>query len=851
MKRFFVLATILLTSDLLAQGIQPSERNEDFDDGALQRARNAYFYDIRTSGEEKDLTVINQKEYDAMMSMENRNSFKSLSNPAWIQIAGSQENHNSGRIRDIVADPANPNTVYVATGSGGVWKCQDITSKPTKWIDLSERLPTLLCGAMALDPKNPNILFLGTGESPNDGYKYMPGAGIFRSTDAGNNWTSVAPTTKAGGVCTQILIDSIDSKVIYVATASSSGLLKSTDGGDTWRKLTKLTISPTSIAYNAKNPLTLIVSGYGNIYRSVDSGATWTKTMTGITGSVGAVSVANAPGNANLFYATVSTGNGVFNGLFMSNDGGVNWKKMSGYDATLPGSNKNINPLARQGDWCNSITVRPSNPKQIFVAGLDTYMSNDSGVTWTQITDWNPGMHTYPGNYVHADHHRILFIGNTLYDCGDGGLAKASAPFINAWSTDCNHGLSTLQFVGVATDKNFTFVTGGCQDNSTNRASINDTTFTQTRGGDGGRGWVSSNDPSIVYTTYVRTTFYQSTDSGKSFPGANLIEQNTALYRIDESGFGNGEGSPFYPAYDVSRDGEIVAFGGNSHMWISTTGGSDEFTAVPPSASTKMGTYVNAVHVFQGEDATNYMWSAAGNNVWRSVDQGNTWVSKSVGEAVYGITSNPKNRNEVYAVSQGVGATQKHFFKSSDGGATFTSPATNFPNIGCWSVAVNPNDGMLFVGTDKGVVYSFDGGVTWNPLMNGMPLAEVLSLTLRGVNNDKLLAGTYGRGVFWIDIGALKGVDQGNVISELALDPVFPNPLSSQAASIGFSIKNSGVVTLKLHDVLGREVKILEKSYFDQGKHSVSFEKNNLPTGTYYIMLTSNGHSVSQKFVIE
>src|SRR6185436_2401808 len=133
----------------------------------------------------------------------------------------------------------------------------------------------------------------------------------------------------------------------------------------------------------------------------------------------------------------------------------------------------------------------------------------------------------------------------------------------------------------------------------------------------------------------------------------------------------------------------------------------------------------------QGEDQTAYMLAGSGNYLWRSVDQGQTWIKDTVGELVMGITSNPNNHNEVFVVTQGTASggdsqvTKKHFFKSTDGGNTFTNPATNFPPIGCWSVAYNPKDGNIFVGTDKGVVYSYDGGVTWNPLNNGMPLAEV------------------------------------------------------------------------------------------------------------------------------
>jgi hypothetical protein len=862
MSRFTVIFSIFFlaafgSSQIFAQGVDRDTRNDDYNDGALEKARNEYWNTIRTSGTEKDLAKIELNAYNAMRNMENRVAFKALGTPAWQPIASSQEGHSTGRIRDFCADPHNPNTVYVTAASGGVWKTPNITAKPIQWINLSDGLPTLMGGAIAIDPQHPNTLYLGTGEADGDGYKFPPGQGLFRSLDGGNNWTQVS---SIGGGYSQILVDSVNSQVVYAAyvvspffAPLSAGILKSTDGGTTWRKLSLSLSGPLSIAYNSQTPLTLVVGGYGGINRSVDSGATWVKSATGITGSIGQITVANAPSDPNLYYASVgSSSNNATLGVWMSIDAGVTWRKMMGYNSSLPASATNVNPLGNQQEWCNMIAVRPSNASQIVAAGLDSYTSNDSGVKWSQLSAWNPSLGTYPANYVHADHHHIGFLGNVLYDCGDGGIARATS-LSPIWSTDINEGLATMQFIGVDANKNFTFVTGGCQDNGTNRAYIQSSDFTLTRGGDGGRGWVSPNDSSIVYTTYVYSTFFQSQNGGKVFNSTNLIQQNTALFYDPTNNTGTGEGAPFYPAYDVSPDGIIVAYGGNQHVWTSTSGGSDGF----PLESNKTIPGATAMHIFQGEDESAFIWAGSGNNVWRSTDQGTTWLSKSVGELVMGITSNPANHNEVFVVTQGTSSggspqpTQKHFFKSEDGGANFT-PATNFPPIGCWSVAYNPNNGFLYVGTDKGVVYSYDGGATWNPLMNGMPLAEVMSLKIKGQGNDTLLAGTYGRGMFWIDLSQLAGVSPDQAASlPLSLDPSFPNPITSSNASMNFSLNNPGIATITLFDVLGREIRVLDKNYYTPGKHQVSFTTNDLVKGTYFVMLTANGRSVSQKIIVE
>jgi photosystem II stability/assembly factor-like uncharacterized protein len=853
----FVIMT-LAASQLFAQGSGHFVKNDEFDDGMLEKARNEYWSTIRTSGEEKDLSKIEMNAFNVMHSMENRSSFKSLSNPAWIPIGGSQAGHNNGRVRDVTADPNTPNVVYIATSTGGVWKTPDITAKPVQWISLSDRLPTLMCGAITFAP--PNTLILGTGEADGDGYRWPPGVGLFKSSDGGTNWTLVS---SIGKTFSQIIVDQTNPQVIYAAynnngfPAQSGGILKSTDGGDTWRKLALSLNGPISVAYNAIQPLTIVAGGFGSISRSTDSGSTWAKVTNGlpVNGSgvtVSRISVANAPSDPNLFYASIGEGTGgSLLGVWMSTDAGASWKKMMGYDANQSLSPTNINPFGQAQYWCNSIAVRPSSPKQIYVAGLDLYTSPDSGKDkWQQISFQYTTPESIPNSYIHADHHRLVFLGNVFYDCGDGGLARSTGSY-TSWSTDMNAGLATLEFVGVDADNDFTFVSGGCQDNSTNRALVNATEFTATRGGDGGRGWVSPDDPSIVYTTYIRTTFYKSEDGGINYNGNNPIEQNTDLYRINEFNSGSGEGSPFYPAYDASTDGSIVAFGGNVHMWMSFSGGQDGFTAVPKSKSTQVGT-VNAVHVFQGESQTSYMWAGAGNNVWRSEDQGLTWASKGIGELVEGITSNPKNHSEIFVVTQGIGASQKHFFHSTDGGATFTNPATNFPNIGCWSVAYSPVDGNIYVGTDKGVLYSYDHGVTWNPLMNGMPMVEVLSLRIKGAASDKLLAGTYGRGVFWIDASQLTGVNSSSkdVSQFLSLEPVNPNPISSSNATIHFTVKDPGLATITLHDILGRELRTLEKSYVEPGRHQVALSTSGMESGTYFVRLMQNGRSISEKIAL-
>ncbi|MEP7234975.1 MAG: T9SS type A sorting domain-containing protein, partial [Ignavibacteriota bacterium] len=143
-----------------------------------------------------------------------------------------------------------------------------------------------------------------------------------------------------------------------------------------------------------------------------------------------------------------------------------------------------------------------------------------------------------------------------------------------------------------------------------------------------------------------------------------------------------------------------------------------------------------------------------------------------------------------------------------------------------------------------------DDGVTWNPAMNGLPYVHVTELRVRGANGNRLLAGTYGRGMFWLDLTTLGTKTTPTVSENLKLEPTYPNPISSGNATVGFSLKNPGLATLSLHDVLGRELRILDKSYYSAGKHEAALNLAGIASGTYFILLTGNGNSVSEKIVI-
>ncbi|HEY6171352.1 MAG TPA: T9SS type A sorting domain-containing protein, partial [Candidatus Kapabacteria bacterium] len=194
-----------------------------------------------------------------------------------------------------------------------------------------------------------------------------------------------------------------------------------------------------------------------------------------------------------------------------------------------------------------------------------------------------------------------------------------------------------------------------------------------------------------------------------------------------------------------------------------------------------------------------------------------------------------------------------HVYKSVDGGATFTA-LPNFPNIGCNWIARKHSTGELFIATDKGVVYSKDEGQSWFALEQGLPNVQVLAIRLRGANDQYLLAGTYGRGMFKLDITGLTSVDEPKTApsaSIVTLNTVSPNPITNGNGTVNFSLSKNTVVTATIYDVLGRTAKILAKSPFGEGKHSLNFTTNDLPSGAYILSVAADGVAKTQRIVIE
>ncbi|MEO5783866.1 MAG: hypothetical protein ABIQ07_11365, partial [Ginsengibacter sp.] len=408
----------------------------------------------------------------------------------------------SGRITAIDGNASDGKTLYIGTAGGGVWKS---TNAGTSFKPIFDKYCQSI-GAIAIDQSKPNIVFAGTGES-NMRNSVSIGNGLYRTTDAGDNWTKVGLDSTEH--IAKIVIDPKNSDNIYVAApgplwsdSKNRGLYKSTDGGKTWDKILYINekAGVADVAVDPQNPNIVFAStwefrrfpyafnsgGTGSgFYKSSDGGKTWKELTNGLPAKpFGRIAFALAPSSPQNMLAIVES---EATGLYISSDGGESWKKQS---AT---SNVEARPF-----YFSVIQVDPKDSKRVYRPAYVFSYSNDGGYSFADASD--------EGGWLHSDMHALWINPNNtnqMYLGTDGGV-YFSLDKGATWMFIQN--LPVGQFYHVSIDNATPYnVMGGLQDNgswiapSSASGGISNSNWKSLYGGDGF--WVQPdpNDPNIIY----------------------------------------------------------------------------------------------------------------------------------------------------------------------------------------------------------------------------------------------------------------------------------------------------------------------------------------------------------------
>src|SRR5918997_408641 len=384
---------------------------------------------------------------------------KSFERLEWRQIGPA---NMGGRTADVEGVPGNPNLVYVATASGGLFKT---TNGGVRWTPVFERQGTISIGDIALEPGNPDVIWLGTGEAnPRNSVSF--GDGVYKSTDGARTWQHVG--LRDSRHVSRILINPRNPDVVYVGALGHAfgpneerGVFMTTDGGRTWSKtlyvdaehgVADMEIDPTNpnVLYAAvwkfrRTPWTHTSgSERGGVFKSTDGGRTWKKLETGLPKLAGRIGVKVAPSNPSVVYAIMEAKDGT---LYRSDDRGETWRNVS----------KQTNIVSR-GFYYTDMRVDPVNENRVYAVASTLFVSIDGGRTFRSIT-----------GRTHIDYHALWIDPlqpKRMWQGQDGGVA-VSYDAGETWEV-----VNTLpigQFYQIHADdrRPFYYVMGGLQDNGT------------------------------------------------------------------------------------------------------------------------------------------------------------------------------------------------------------------------------------------------------------------------------------------------------------------------------------------------------------------------------------------------
>jgi photosystem II stability/assembly factor-like uncharacterized protein len=647
---------------------------------------------------------------------------------------------NSGRISAVVVDPRDAKTVYAAAAQGGVWKTTD---GGDTWTPLTDPAPSLATGAIALDPQNPDTVYVGTGEETSSDDSYY-GSGLLKSTDGGATWTAIPGTfAGSGGFISSVAVHPSNAKVLLLAAGSGPsgcpGVFESTDGGMTWTNVLNLSVRADNVLFDPENGRNAYASLEGKgIYRSSDGGATWSAANgsggTSLPASgFGRVFLTIDPNDHLTLYAALADSvTGALSGLFRSNDGAITWSRLP----TVP------NFCGQQCWYTMAVAIAPGQPNIIFAGGdsaSPVARSLDGGLTWS----------TYPS--IHPNLHALAYStdGSRLYLGSDGGMwstTDISNSEVNF--TSLNQTLATLQYYpGLAispADINLAF--GGAQDNGTDRYAGR-SSWSTVDCGDGGASIIdSSTAPPTVYTNCTGATLDKSTDGGLSFSSAN-------------TGIDAADRVQWVPPITMDPDSPQTLYFGTQFVYR-TTNGALRWTPISPDLTTGGTHSLTAIAVSPADT----------NTIYAGADDGSVSVTHTASaptprwfgitgtlpsRVVTAITSSGSSASTAYATFSGFSSgsdAQGHIFYTENGGVSWKDMSGNLPNVPVNDVAIDPSAAdTVYVGTDLGVFYTTNNGISWAVLSPRLPFVSVESLKLHAATRT-LRAATHGRSMWDISV---------------------------------------------------------------------------------------------------
>jgi len=645
-----------------------------------------------------------------------------------------------GRYVDFAVVDKSTKIIYAATASGGVWKS---VNNGISWEPIFDNENIISVGAIAVDQRNNDVVWVGSGEANNSRSSYW-GNGIYKSTDAGKTWTNMGlPESHHIG---RILIDPKNSDVVYVAALGKlysdnpeRGLYKTTNGGKTWSKVLEVKkadgkfIGVVDMAMSPSDPNTIIAAAYdkirtpwtfneggegSGIYKSTNGGRTWKKLSKGLPGGfLGRIGVAYAPSNSKVVYANVENVNvdGISTEerrrmlevgiplernqsvdgteMYRSDDGGESWRKISPDGEDIGGA---------PSYYYQQVRVNPKDPDHVYVIGIGMWESRNGGKTWETPFRFGGDNHAMWIDPADPEH---MLLG---YDHGMGITYDGGKTWYHPDE------IPLAQFYAVDVDMNYPYnVYGGLQDNGSVRgpsskrggSSIGLEDWNRTGGGDG------------MYNVVDRTNNRYLYNESQFGPLSRLDMETGESKGIRYTGDRNMRWNWNAPIVVSQHNSDIIYHAGNKVVKSNFRG--ESWTEISGDLSKNDPVKANGTGNIQYGTITTLEESPIdANELWAGTDDGNVQLTRDGGKTWTNLNANIPNNPEYWVTRVEASAHtpgtayvsyngmrrdvfNAYLYKTTDYGKTWTSLASGLPNEPVNVIREdhkNPN--LLFVGTE-------------------------------------------------------------------------------------------------------------------------------------------------------
>ncbi|MEM6346031.1 MAG: glycosyl hydrolase [Bacteroidota bacterium] len=686
-----------------------------------------------------------------------------------------------GRISDIAIHPDRPNTWYVSAGSGNLWKT---TNSGITWQPIFDQQVSYSIGTVSIDPQQPDVIWLGTGENVS-GRHVGWGDGVYRSRDGGKSWQhmGLAKSEHIGKILvhphdSEIILVAAEGPLW--SAGGERGVYKSEDGGENWSLVLEIdeNTGVTDLEFAPSNPEVVYAATYqrrrhtwsllaggpeSGIYKSTNNGDSWRKLSRGLpSGDMGKIGLAVTPADPNIVYATIEADNKA-KGFYRSLDKGESWQKRNSYISGGTGPH-----------YYQEIEASPVDPDLVYQMDVFLHVTRDGGKTFDYL---GTGREKHSDNHAlwidpQNAHHLIAGTDGGLYESYDEG---------STWRHFGNLPISQFYKLGLDNAEPFYNIIGGAQDLGTligpsrtmHTEGIRNQDWYVPLGADGYESLFDPEDENIAYMEFQQGVLHRvDRRNGETLNIQPLAGPNDPPERWNWDS----------PLIISPHDHERLYFG-SQRIWKSENRG-ESWTPISEDLTTNtnryqlelmdrvwsvdalydngaMSKYATLTAISESPLVEGLLYTGSDDGLIHvSEDGGETW--RAAGSLpgvpqrafINDVEASPHNADVVFAVADAhkLGDYKPYLFMSDDRGRTWKLITGDLPETNIiWSVKQDHESAnLLFIGAEYGMHFSYDGGEHWIKLGGGVPTIPFRDIELHARDND-LVGASFGRGFYVLD----------------------------------------------------------------------------------------------------